>query len=423
MSKYCTGNIYIGADRCSVIEADTYSSDELVGRTNFLSNVRPGDAFLLYRRSSYEWSEEWSLYTVTSVKSDSIFTFTPKFQTGVAQDDDPTYDDYNYVIDYMYAGQRNDPDDSSNISDDGRYCFNSKWYTSRDFTCFFDLPEIKKGDRAWAEIFNNALNRIDKLLLVSQRNEISGFSYCGGFIKIPKGNVLPRPDALIYFTALDFGGEVCSDAFKIFAQSISVSSSIFMSASGMGNIGREFSGTSLKTIKKFDSMSTAIKFYSQITDSYLAGLTFNAFVIQDNNVGYIDLHENDAVEGGLGRDIFLEFKIDLVDTDQAFLSSEFISSKLENTLSPGTFTDIKMISSKQSISRVLKTMLSGIEGLSVTEMEIYKFNNTACEIMRCSINEATYPETAILNDSFVFAFIVDGIETYIVSILDTDCKC
>lgn len=422
MSRYCAGNIRIGSDYCSVIEADTYSSDPIVERTKFLSNVKPGDAFLINRMSSYQWSKEWSLYIVTSVKSDSIFTFTPRFQTGVSEDDDPNSEDHVYLLNNIYQGQYNDPGDNSNISSDGRFCLNSEWYTSRDFTCFFDLPEIKKGDRAWAEIYNNALNRIDKLLLLSRRNEVSGFSYYGGFIKTPKGTVVPRPNVISYFTTLDFGGDVCSDAFKAFAQSITSSSNIFMSASSMNSEDLTVSDKSLKTIKRFDHISTAIKFYNQITDSYLKGLDFNVFVIADNDVGYVDLYEAPIDPKELGKDIFFEFKVEM-SSDEPFNSSEFISSKLENTATPGTFSDVKIISSKQSLARALKTILAGVVGLTVAEIEIVKFNGISWTRFGLSVNEATYPESSVLKDSFVLTFAATGTERHFVSITDADCNC
>lgn len=177
MSRYCDGSVVIGNDMVSLNESNEYTNDSSIKRTKFLSNVKPGDALLLKIYDSY-----WVLHYVTSVESDSRLTFTPRFTLG-NDDPNPSY------FDYIFRGQI---DDQYDISPDGRFCENSKWYTSRDYTCFYDLPEVKTGDRSWAAIFDAAIVRIDKLLKSSQREPFSSFSWNGGMIKFPLGTVIPE---------------------------------------------------------------------------------------------------------------------------------------------------------------------------------------------------------------------------------------
>lgn len=164
MSRYCTGNVTIGSDMCSLVESEDYTNDESIKRTKFLENVKEGDALLL--KLVYE-NNKWILFYVTKVESDSMLYFTPKFSIG-----------YEEILSYEnpFAGQRDEQ-----MSADGRYCFNSTWYTSRDYTCFFHLPEVRRGDRAWASIFDAAMVRADKLLKACYR-EPPFSSYSGGMI-------------------------------------------------------------------------------------------------------------------------------------------------------------------------------------------------------------------------------------------------
>lgn len=178
MSRYCTGNVSIGTDMCSLVESQDYLNDETIKRTKFTENVKEGDALLLNLR--YE-NGRWILFYVTKVESDSLLYFTPRFSIGA--EEITSYD-------YSFPGQ---VDDEYQISADGRYCFNSYWYTSRDYTCFFHLPEVRTGDRAWASIFDAAMVRADKLLKSCYR-EPPSTDYSGGMILRALGTTIPDPD-------------------------------------------------------------------------------------------------------------------------------------------------------------------------------------------------------------------------------------
>lgn len=170
MSRYCTGDLVINQDRISLTGTGT----------SFLMNTRPGDALLLNSTNYAEDIDTWCLYTVTKVISDTVLMFTPRFETG-----DPSFDNTtNPIYQKTFHGQID-----SQLSSDGRFCPNSEWYISRDFTCFYSLPEIKRGDRAWADIYNTAIRLIDDLMKNNTYGPITEWDYSGGYVKFPKGTI------------------------------------------------------------------------------------------------------------------------------------------------------------------------------------------------------------------------------------------
>lgn len=167
MARYDRGDITINSDRITLTGVNT----------QFLSNARPGDALVLKTTNPGTEIDTWCLYTVTKVISDTSLQFTPKFATGHAP-----FDNSTAIYEKIFHGQVD-----NQLSSDGRYCPNSEWYISNGFTCFYNLPEIKKGDRAWADIYNTAIRMIDDLMKNNTYGPVTEWDYSGGYVKYPKG--------------------------------------------------------------------------------------------------------------------------------------------------------------------------------------------------------------------------------------------
>lgn len=177
MSRFCTGNLEIDADRITA-RLVTFDEEDVV--SSFIGNAAPGDGFYIRANNETTLERTWCVYTVTAIISSTEFQFTPAFATG-----DPSFDsDKDALHRTVYAGQF---DSEDNLSTDGRHCYNSEWYVTKDFTCFYGFPEIRKGDRAWADIYSMALKMIDDLLKNNTFNNITSWDYAGGYVKYPKG--------------------------------------------------------------------------------------------------------------------------------------------------------------------------------------------------------------------------------------------
>lgn len=176
MSRFCQGNIEICPDR---ITAKLVIIDDKDALLSFVGHAAPGDGFYIRANNETTLERTWCVYTVTAVISPTEFQFTPAFATG-----DTLFDnDSSATHKTIYSGQ---VDSIDNLSTDGRHCYNSDWYITKDFTCFYSFPEIKKGDRAWADIYNDALKKIDDLMKNNTFDAITEWDYAGGYVKYPK---------------------------------------------------------------------------------------------------------------------------------------------------------------------------------------------------------------------------------------------